>query len=183
MIRRVGLSAAQRSVALRASLALAGAGITTSAFAQTVTQSLTINFSGGTPVPIGGWAAIGIALLVAAAAGFVLRRSASTRAWIWFATLIGTAALLALQPVREAEAAFPPTSPDLVTNPAMVVFTFPGAPVQTEVTVTNKSGGPTTILAITLAPGPYGIFTVGTPCTVGMVLPANGTCNIGLGES
>ena len=183
MIRRVGLSAAQRSVALRASLALAGAGITTGAFAQTVTQSLTINFSGGTPVPIGGWAAIGIALLVAAAAGLVLRRSSSSRAWIWFAVLVGTAGLFALQPIRGVQAAIPTTPLDLVSSPATVVFTFPGAPVETNVLVTNKTGSPTTILAITLASGPYDTFSIGTPCTVGMVLPANGTCNIGLGES
>ena len=183
MIRRIGLCAAQRRVALRALLALTGASVATGAFAQTVTQSLTVNFSGGTPVPIGGWVAIGIALLLAAAAGWVLRRSASTRAWVWLAALVGTAGFLALQPIREAHAALPPTALDLVTSPAVVVFTFPGAPVQTEVTVTNKSGGPTTLLAITLAPGPYGVFTVGVPCTVAMVLPANGTCNIGLGES
>jgi hypothetical protein len=183
MIRRVALSRAQHRLALRASLALAGASIATGAFAQTVTQSLTINFTGGAPVPIGGWAAIGIALILAAAAGWVLRRSRATGVWIWFAAMVGTAGLFALPPIGDAHAAFPPTFLDLVTNPATVVFTFPGAPVQTEVTVTNKSGAPTTLLAITLAPGPYSTFAVGVPCTVGMVLPANGTCNIGLGES
>lgn len=183
MTRRAGVSAAPRSFALRALLALTGASVATGAFAQTVTQSLTINFSGGTPVPIGGWAAIGIALLLAATAGLVLRRSSSSRTWIWVAALVGSAGLFALQPIRDVHATTPTTTLDLVTNPAVVVFTFPGAPVQTNVLVTNKSGGPTTILAITLAPGPYGMFTVGVPCAVGMVLPPDGTCNIGLGES
>jgi hypothetical protein len=184
MTRRVALSAIRsRTLALRASLALAGAIAATGASAQTVTQSLTVNFTGASPVPIGGWVAIGIALVLAGLAGLALRRSPSSGAWIWFAALIGTAGLFALQPIRDVQAAIPTAPLDLVTPPATIVFTFPGAPVETNVVVTNKTGVPTTILSITLGSGPYGTFSIGTPCTVGMVLPANGTCNIGVGES
>ena len=184
MPRHAALSVASLKPALRACLAMAGASFASGAFAQTVTQSLTVNFTAASPVPLTGWAAIGIALLLAAGAALALRRGSSTGAWTWLAALIGTAALLAVQPIRDAEALTPTTPLDLVTNPATVVFTFPGAPVQTVVQVTNKTSGPTTILAITLAPGPYGTFTPGgTVCTVGLLLPVNGTCNIGLSES
>jgi hypothetical protein len=188
MIHRVGLSASQcstaRNLALRASLALTAASFATGALAQTVTQSLTVNFSDGTPVPIGGWAAIGIALLVAAAAGLVLRRSSSSRAWMWVTALFGTAGVFALQPIHDVHAGIPMTSLDLVTNPAVVVFTFPGAPGAIDVQVANKSGAPTTILAIALASGPYHtIQAIVAPCIVGMVLPRNGICNVKLGRS
>jgi hypothetical protein len=180
MIRRTCLSIAQRKSFMSVALALVGATAATGALAQTVTQTLTLGFTAAAPVPIDGWAAVAIAVLLAIAGVAVLRRRSSTGAWLWCAALLGTGALFGLQPIRSAEALIPITPLSLVTSPASVQFVFPGAPDPTVVLVTNNTGGTTTILSIVLGPGPLGTTASTTPCVVGTILAANATCTIGL---
>jgi hypothetical protein len=183
VIRRMGLSGTHMKALWRAASALGGATVATGALAQSVTQTLTVNFTDASPVPMGGWISVALAISLAVVGALVLRRRSSTGAWLWVAAAIGTGALLTLQTISGAQA-IPPTTPlSLVTSPASVVFTFPGAPTATNVQLTNNVGGPTTITAITLQPGPYDPAPGQTTCTVGLVLPASGTCLIGLTQS
>lgn len=180
MIRCNCSSVAQRRFMASVGLALIGATSATGALAQTITQTLTISFTGPAPIPIGGWTAVVIAVLLAITGGVLLGRRSRTGGWVWCAALLGTGALLALQPIRSAEAIIPVTPLNLISSPASVQFVFPGAPDPTEVLVTNATGGTTTILSISLTPGPFGMTSSSNPCTVGLVLTAGATCTIGL---
>src|SRR5664279_1339137 len=180
MIRRISLSGAHRKSMARIGVALVGATGTAGALAQTVTQTLTLTFAAVTPVPVGGWTVVAIAVLLAAVGGMLIRRRSARGAWLWCAALLGTGALLALQPMRSAEAAIPTVPLNLITSPASVQFVFPGAPDPVNVLVTNTSGGTTTILSITLSAGPLGMAGSINPCTVGLVLAVGATCTIGL---
>jgi hypothetical protein len=180
MIRCMCLTVAQRKSIASIGLALIGATSATGALAQSVTQTLTLSFSAVAPVPIGGWTAVAIAMLLAVVGGVLLRRRFPTGAWFWAAALLGTGALLALQPIRSAEASIPTTPLNLITSPASVQFVFPGAPDPVNVLVTNATGGATTILSITLTAGPLGMAGALHPCSVGLVLAVGATCTIGL---
>jgi hypothetical protein len=180
MIRCICLSGAHRKSMASIGLALIGAITATGALAQSVTQTLTLTFPAAAPVPVGGWTAVAIAALLAVVGGVLLRRRSATGAWFWSAALLGTSALLALQPIRSAEALIPTTPLTLITSPASVQFVFPGAPDPVNVLVTNGTGGTTTILSITLSPGPLGMAGSLNPCTVGLVLAVGATCTIGL---
>jgi hypothetical protein len=181
MIRcRTWLSATRRNSTPSIGLALFAATSSTAALAQSVTQTLSVNFSGPAPIPIATWTAVAIAVLLAVVGAVLLRRRSPTGAWFWSAALLGTGALLALQSIRSADAIIPVTSLNLTTSPAMVQFTFPGAPAETEVLVTNDTGGATKILSITLDSGPYVLVALANPCTVGLTLGAGKNCTIGL---
>lgn len=180
MIRNVGLSLVKRKSLPRIGVAVYGVIGCGSAFAQTVTQTLVLTFPNPAPVPIGGWTAAAIAVVLALAGGFLLRHRLSRGAWISSAVLLAVGTLLALQPIRNAQAIIITTPLNLVMSPATLQFTFPGAPVETQVLVKNDTGGTTTILSIVLSPGPYFFTTLANPCSVGMVLAPGATCTIGL---
>jgi hypothetical protein len=161
-------------------LALIGATGASSALAQTITQTLTLGFTGTSSVPIGGWTVVAIAVLLAVMGGVFVARRSRTGAWFWAVALVGTGALLALQPMRSAAALIPTVPLNLVSSPASVQFVFPGAPDPVNVLVTNTSGATATIQSITLSTGPLGMSVATNPCIVGMVLAPGATCNIGL---
>lgn len=184
MIRCFGLSIQQRRAIQGVGAVMVAATNATGAFAQSTTQTLTLTFpaaAGPMGLPISGWTAVAITVMLALVGGLMLRRRSPTGARLWSAGLLATGALLALQSTDSAKAIIPQTPLNLVSSPASVQFTFPGAPPETDVVVTNKTGGKTTILSITLSPGPYVVLGNPGQCTVGMVLPNLGTCNIDLG--
>lgn len=180
MIRGVDLSLVKRKSLIGIGLAVYGAIGANGAFAQSVMQTLTLTFPEPAPVPIGGWTAAAIAVVLALAGGFLLRHRLPHGAWFGPAVLLAVGTLLAVQPIRSAQAIITPTPLNLVTSPATLQFTFPGAPAQTNVLVTNDTGGTTTILSIVLSPGPYSFLALPNPCTVGLVLAPGATCMIGL---
>ncbi len=174
------LSATRRNSAPGIGLALFAATSSKGALAQTVTQTLSVGFSGAAPIPVGTWTTMAIAILLAVVAAVLLRRRSPTGAWSWSAALLGTGALLALQSIRSAEAVITITPLNLTTSPAVVQFMFPGAPFETEVLVTNATGGTTKIMSISLGSGPYIMFGLANPCSVGLALAPGKTCTIGL---
>jgi hypothetical protein len=183
MIPCIRRSVAKRNSTPSIGLALIGATSSTGVLAQTVTQTLTVGFSGAAPIPIGGWTTVAMAVLLALVGAVLLRRRSPAGAWFWSAALLGAGVLLALQSIRSAEALIPITPLNLTSSPAAVQFVFPGAPIQTEVLVTNGTGGTTTILSITLGSGPYSLFGLPNPCTVGLILAPGASCTIGLTET
>ena len=154
LIRNPVRSFVPRPSLLRMGLALLGATGATGAFAQTVTQSLILTFPSAAPLPIGGWTLAAIAALLAAAGGVLLGRRSRAGTWFWGAAALATGALLALPSIRSAEATISITPLNLITSPAQVSFTFPGAPPSTTVQVTNDTGATTHITSITLTPAP-----------------------------
>ena len=158
----------------------------TGAVAQTITQTLTVDFALMQPVPIDRWSVAIIALLLALTGALLMRYRARARIWIWPTLAIGVVALVLAESITRAEAIIPVATPlNLTSSPAQVTFTFPGAPPLTNVVATNNAPSIVTITGISLGSGPYGLNpgTVGVPCKVGLNLQPGQQCSILLLEA
>jgi len=167
----------------RAAITVGATALVTStgAIAQTITQTLTVDFALLQPVPIGRWSMAVVALLLAVSGALLVRYRARARVWIWPTLAIGVAAFVLAESVTRAEAIVPVTTPlGMTSSPAQVTFTFPGAPPFTNVVATNNVSGIVTITGISLDSGPYGLAkgTAGVPCKVGLNLQPGQQCSI-----
>lgn len=150
-------------------------------------QNLAIGFSSlnAAAVPLSGWLAAGIALMLAAAGLVVLRRrpmrGGRLAGWVLVLTAGATLALATGQRViSEAEAIVGPvTLLNLSVSPASLnVAPFaPATPLT--VVVTNTTSQSVQINSITLDPGPYS--QMASTCVVTGVLAPSAQCTITLG--
>jgi len=145
-------------------------------------QQLTLAFTGGLTVPISGFTTIAIALAVALVAWRALGGGRLARFWV-LAIAAGGAALVAALPENDAAAIVPGITLNLATSPAAASIPPPG-PSSLQVTANNTLGNSITITALTLTAGSYSIQTATVAqtqapfatCTVGLVVPAGGSC-------
>jgi hypothetical protein len=172
-------SAPRRARVARLGLGVIGATGATGALAQSATQTLAVAFT-GLSIPIGGWTAVGIAVLLALAGGVLLHRRARTGASAVVAALLATGALLTLPPTKSAEAIVVATPLNLITSPATLSITFPAA--SSLVLVTNDTGVAVTITSVTLTPAGAYVLLPAPTCTIGLVLAPGATCNIFLAQ-
>ena len=167
------IKTASRRLAAALTMLVAGA-----AFAQPAPPTLEVDFTSGF-VPLSPLLTIAIAVTLAAIGGMLLRRARiRSRLLTWaMAAILGVpvlGGLYGLKLIGDAQAIIPQQPLSLVVSPAILVLSNP---TQQYVLVTNATSGPVAITRIVLLnPGPSGIATPGTTCSVGLRLDPGSTC-------